>query len=245
MKLSQINTAPLYNTTIPSTGKKVKFRPLYSVEERALLAAQESEDVDVMLTTLSNTVSNCIEPRQENLTTFDIEYLFVQVRSKSVGETSNIEFTCNSTVGKDGIKQERCDHTQPIELDLKKVYVYKDASHTKNIKISEDITVQMKYPTIDELQEIKSAPTRDEVRMLAIRACMETVFVKDEVFHISEESEDEIEGFLRTLRGTQKDALFGFFSTMPETRIDVDAWECPSCGAKHEKTSLRGINSFF
>ena len=130
-----------------SSKKKIKFRPFFVKEERALLAAQESEDVNVMLNTLNQIVKNCVEPKTicDSLTIFDIEYLFIKIRSKSVDEFSNIIVACDS-----------CKKQSPYRISLEEVNVVTPPEHTTSIKISGDIVVMMKYPTIEELMEIEN-----------------------------------------------------------------------------------------
>lgn len=235
MGLGNANIAPLYDVVIPSTKKKVKFRPFLVKEERALLTAQESEDVRVMISTLSQVVANCVQPPQENLSTFDVEYLFVQIRSKSVGEISTLVFPCDNCDGPNSKMR--------IELDLRKVFVHVPEGHTTKIELSPKKIAQMKYPSIDDIERIKDTEDKELAKREAIKACIATVFIGEETYHISEEPEEELNKFLDTLQSNEYAKLEDFIRNMPETRADVE-WTCPDCGHKHKKV-LRGINSFF
>ena len=232
-KLSTFNPTPLYDAVIPSTNKKVKYRPFFVKEERALLAAQESEDVATMLNTISAVVRSCITSNTEiELTTFDVEYMFVQIRAKSVGEESTLIFACNN-----------CEEKTPITIDLRKVIVDMPASNQTMIKLSDTIAMQMRYPTIEELTEIDGEHDPLLAKQLAITSCVESIYKNDEVVHRGEVPVSEIITFIDELTGKQYKMLEAFFDNIPETKYKLD-WKCPKCGHEHNQV-LRGINSFF
>lgn len=236
MKLSEVNPTPLYPITIPSTKKKAKYRPFRVKEERALLAAQESEDLAVMLTTLKQVVENCIEPSSlvENMTSFDLEYLFTLIRSKSVGEFSELVFRCETC--------ETPDAKARVQLDLRKVEVFTPEQHSNKIKLSDTITVLMKYPTMDELIQIQNS-TGEDSKQKAIIAAMDSIYVEDDVYHVAEETESEINAFMDSLTSRQNKMLEDFFDTMPLVRIAVK-YTCPVCNKEHNK-HVKGLNNFF
>lgn len=233
MRLSEVNPTPMYPVVIPSTKKKAKFRPFRVKEERSLLAAQESEDLAVMLTTLKQVVENCIEPSTlvENMTSFDLEYLFTLIRSKSVGEFSELVFRCDTC--------EDPEAKARILLDLRKVEVHTPENFDNNIKISDNITVTMKFPTMDELIEIQESKNPDS----AIRSGMESIYVDDDVYHVKEEPKSEIDAFMDSLSSKQYKMLEEFFENMPAVRIPVK-YTCPVCKTDHNKY-VKGLNNFF
>lgn len=236
MRLSEVNPTPLYPITIPSTKKKAKYRPFRVKEERALLAAQESEDLAVMLTTLKQVVENCIEPSGvvENMTSFDLEYLFTFIRSKSVGEFSELVFRCDTC--------EDPDAKAKVQIDLRKVEVFTPEEHSNKIKLSDTITVLMKYPTMDELIEIQNS-TEEDAKQKAILSAMETIYVEDDVYHVAEETDSELKAFMDSLTSKQSKMLEEFFDTMPLVRIAVK-YTCPVCKVEHNK-HVKGLNNFF
>lgn len=236
MRLSEVNPTPLYPVVIPSTKKKAKYRPFRVKEERALLAAQESEDLAVMLTTLKQVVENCIEPSSlvENMTSFDLEYLFTFIRSKSVGEFSELVFRCDTC--------EDPDAKAKVQIDLRKVEVFTPEEHNNKIKLSDKITVLMKYPTMDELIEIQNS-TEQDAKQKAVLAAMQTIYVEDDVYHVAEETEYELTAFMDSLSSKQNKMLEDFFETMPLVRIAVK-YTCPMCKVEHNK-HVKGLNNFF
>ena len=236
MKLSQVNPTPKYPVTVPSNKKKASYRPFLVKEEKALLAAQESEDTGVMLTTLKQIVEQCVEPTSavENMTSFDLEYLFTLIRAKSVGEYSDLVFTCTS-----------CDDPKnktKVSVDLRTVEVVFPEGISNKIKISDNITVLMKYPTMDELIDIES--NKNTIgREKVVASAIESIFVDDDVYHAKEEPESELVGFINSLTSKQFGMLEQFLSEIPTAQIKI-SYKCPSCGSEHNKI-LKGLNNFF
>lgn len=234
MKLSEINTSPLYQVTIPSSKKKVKYRPFVVREERALLAAQESEDETVMLDTMNQVVTNCLTPTPTSLTTFDLEYLFTLIRAKSVGEYSELIFRCDACVDEKAKVK--------VSLDLRKVEVHTPENHTNKIKISDTVTVVMRYPSVEEITSIQKLEEA-EAKTRAILASMETIYAEDDTYHVNEEPESELMAFMESLTGKQYAMIETFFDTMPVVRIAVE-YRCPVCGTDHKK-QVKGLTNFF
>ena len=153
MNLLDINPSPLYDVVVPSTKKKIKFRPFVVKEERALLAAEASEDPVVMMNTLIQIVKNCTNPEQTNLTNFDFEYLFVQIRTKSVDEFSRLAFKCDDCK----------DVSVNVEMDLRQTYV-KFPPEGKDIKLSDELAVTMRWLSVDEIVDIETNNQPEDVK---------------------------------------------------------------------------------
>lgn len=236
MKLSEVNITPLYPIVIPSTKKKAKYRPLLVKEERALLAAQESEDLSVMLTTLKQVVKACVEPDSAvtNMTSFDLEYIFTLIRAKSVGEYSDLIFKC------DDCEDEKAK--TKVSIDLRTVDVKFPEGKNNKIKISDDIVIIMKYPTMEDLIDVESS-TKADPKVEAIKACIESIYVKDDVYHTKEESEEELEAFMDSLTSRQFGLLEDWFENLPSAQIAVK-YKCPVCDKQHDKV-VKGLNNFF
>lgn len=237
MSLPLSNT-PIYNLTIPSTEKNVRYRPFLVKEEKALLVAQQSEDAVVMLDTLKNIIKSCIkdEVDVDSLATFDLEYIFTQLRAKSVGEVVELIFSCDTcTDEKARVK---------IAFDLTKLKVEKDPSHNKNIPLFNDVGVIMKYPSIELINKLQAVTDSniDQIFEVVID-CIESIYTSDEVYHANEQTKAELMEFLENLTSEQFAKIQKFFETMPKIRQDVE-YTCPVCG-KHHSKYLEGINSFF
>lgn len=232
MSLSKINETPVYVTNLPSTGEKIKYRPFLVKEERALLTANESEDVNTMFASLEAVVRNCITPSSLRLTTFDIEYLFVQIRSKSVGETSDVIIPCD-----------KCSEDNEVSIDLKSCSVVTPPEHTLKLVLSDSIVLVMKHPSMDELLDIQNAKNDEEAITQTIRSCVDTVVHNDDIYVIKEESNAEVKGFIDNLNHNQYELLKGFVRSIPFTQIKHN-WVCKKCEHKNESV-LTGIFSFF
>lgn len=233
MRLSDVNVTPLYDTFIPSTKKRVKFRPFNIQEERALLTAHESEDTSVMINTLNQVVKNCVTPTPTTLASFDLEYLFVQIRAKSVGEISTLIFTCTA-----------CNEGKiPVEINLGDVHLIEDPAHANKMSVSDTIVVQLKYPSVESLIDIESIKDEEESKFRAVCASVETIFVGDEVIEAKDETPEAITKFINTLTSKQYKPLTTFFDTMPEVAATVK-FRCPKCKAENEKV-IKGLNNFF
>ena len=233
MQLTDINPTPLYPVTIPSTGKKIKFRPFVVKEERALLAAQNSEDNVVMLNTLIQVVMNCLTPQVTSLTNFDFEYLFTQIRAKSVGETSRLMFHC-----------QHCDEGKiAVEVDLSKVTVVAPEGYNKDVKLSPDLVIRMKHVSVEDLVDIESSYTGDDVEFESICKSIDTVFYKDNTIERIESTDQQIRDFVNGLSHDQYEKLKEFNRNQPTVQVSVK-YRCPACQHENERT-LKGLTSFF
>ena len=230
MKLSDVNPTPLYDFTIPSTNARVKFRPFFVKEERALLAAYESEDANVMLNTLLQIVTQCIKPEPQNLTTFDIEYAFLQIRSKSVGEYTTLNFSCA-----------HCDKVTPMNIDIRAATVV-GLEPDSTIKLSDSLSVKMRYPTMDEILKLQNNTT-DNLIVEVIAATIQTIFLDQEALDVADETDADLIAFTERLSSKQYAQLEEFMLSTPTVQLNV-AWTCPGCTQSNE-TLLKGLNSFF
>lgn len=236
MALPKMST-PLYVVNLPSTGEKITFRPFLVREEKSLLLAQQSDDMNVMIATLKEIITNCVkEPLNiQSLAIFDIEYLFTQIRAKSVGEFAEIIFTCAYCTDDKNKTQ--------MSIDITKIPVIKDPKHTNKIPLFNDVGVIMKYPNIDTLG--KSMGKADDINsiMELVIDCIDVIYTDNEIFHTKDQTRTEVEDFVMNLNKKQFDMLEEFFVTVPKYKQEIE-YDCPACGA-HNKTILEGTSSFF
>jgi hypothetical protein len=237
MALPKMN-APLYNVTVPSSKKEVKFRPFLVKEEKSLLLAQQSEDPKVMLNTLKSIIENCIvdDIDVNNLATFDYEYLFTQIRAKSVGEIVELLFLCD-TCDDDKAKAQ-------VNLDISKFAIEFPEGHDNNIKLFDDVGIIMKNPTIDTLDKLEKVKEGDVNSIFDVVAdCMESVYTTEEVFNTKDQTKQEVIDFLENLTQEQFKKIENFFLTMPKLHQTVE-YDCPVCN-KHHVKKMEGLASFF
>lgn len=228
--LTQLNPTPIYECTLPSTGKKVKFRPFLVKEERALLVAQESEDVSTLLNTLSNVIKSCII-KPPTLTVFDMEYMFLQIRAKSVGEYSQLLMTCDS-----------CSAETIINIDIRSAVVH-NADIDKRIQLSPTLSIQMKFPSLEEMAEINATNDPNRIMELAVIASMAEIYTDKEAIAVDGEDPAKMVQFIDTLTGAQFRKMEDFVKNTPTVTLSAN-WSCPKCNHVNEYT-LKGLTDFF
>ena len=232
------NSTPIYNLTIPSSGKTVKFRPFLVKEEKSLLLAQQSEDATVMVNTLQNVLKDCITDKIDisTLAIFDLEYIFTQIRAKSVGEEVELVFRCG-----------HCDDEKAkvkLSFDLTKIEVTKHPEHTNKIPLFDSVGIVLKYPNVDIIKKLESfgKGTYDDIFSVIIE-CIDYIFDDQEIYHANETPREELETFLNELNTSQFAKIQQFFETMPKIKQDID-FICPVCNTANH-TTLSGLSAFF
>ena len=240
MALPMMNT-PTYNMVIPSTDVIVKFRPFLVKEEKALLIAQQSEDVKVMVDTLKEVIKSCVIDKIDvkKLATFDLEYMFTQIRAKSVGESIDLIFPCDVDHGADNEKAR-----VKISIDLTSLVVEKNPEHNARIDLFGDVGVMMKYPTVDIMKKMEKLESDNLDNIFdVIAGSIDYIYQGEEIFYAKEQSHDELIQFLNNLTSDQFLKVQKFFETMPRIKKEVE-YTCPVCGKHHHKV-LEGLQSFF
>ena len=238
MPLPTIAT-PTYELVLPSTNKKIKYRPFLVKEEKLLVLAMETEDTKQITTAIKTVIKSCIQTRGvkvENLPTFDIEYLFLNIRGKSVGE----EVEVNIVAPDDGITR------VPMTINLDEIKVVKDPDHSNQIRINDELMMEMKYPSLDQF--IKSNFDFNEKADLdqsfeLIATCIDKIYSEDEVWSTDDVSKKEVIGFLEQMNSSQFKDIEKFFSTMPKLSHNLQVTN-PKTGVE-SVVVLEGLSSFF
>jgi hypothetical protein len=240
MSLPMMST-PTYTMAIPSTGASVKYRPFLVKEEKALLIAQQSEDPTVMIDTLKNVIRNCLQDKVDvdKLATFDLEFMFMQIRGKSVGESIELVFPCDTDHGD---QNEKARAT--VSIDISEIQVQKNPNHTNKIDLYGEVGVVLKYPTVDILKKLETLEENELDKIFDIMAySIDYIYDKDQIYHAKEQKHEELIAFINNLNSEQFLKLQMFFETMPRLKKEIE-YDCPLCG-KHHKKVLEGIQSFF
>ena len=236
MPLPKVNL-PTYELTIPSTGKKIKFRPFVVKEEKILLLALESEDQDQITNAIIQIINNCVETKIkiEDLSTFDVEYIFLNIRGKSVSEILEFSITCPD----DGETQVE------VEINIDDIKVEKDPSHTDTIDLENGYIVKMKYPTMKYIMSRKKTENKSDVDTTFEYAvdCFDKMYNDEEVWESSNCTKKEIVEFLESLTSDQYKKVQDFFNTMPKLKHTVDILN-PNTG-KESKVAIEGLANFF
>lgn len=234
-----MSAQPTFNMVIPSTGKTVRFRPFVVKEEKALLIAQQSEDPAVMVDTLKSVFTSVIQDKidVDKLAIFDIEYMFLQIRGKSVGETIDLLFSCDEDHGEQNEKAR-----SKVVINVSDLQVSKPKEHTNKIDLFGKVGIIMKYPSLDLSDTLKDASDIEDVFNL-VASCIDIIYDGDEVHYAHETKKEELLQFLNNLTSEQFAKIQQFFETMPKISTTVE-YKCPICGKHHEKV-LEGLQNFF
>jgi hypothetical protein len=227
MALPKLNETPKYSLTVPSTGKELRYRPYLVKEEKILLMASSSEDPKQIMNAVHDTIAACVENIDiRSLTTFDLEYIFIQLRSKSTGETSEILIKCP-----------KCESQQKVTIPLNEIAVTETKANPV-IKISDNVTVVMKYPSY---QDIPS--DTDDVGFTLIAASIKEVIHGDEKVDIDDEPIEAVIAFLESMTNDQFQLIAKFFEDAPSVKYDLEL-VCQSCGELSD-IEIKGMQSFF
>lgn len=229
MSLPKLNT-PVYEAVLPSTEKVIKFRPFLVKEEKVLLTAMEDGSQTALMNAIKTILKNCIqgEINVDRLPLFDIEYLFLKLRSKSIGEVSEIGLKCTT---------EGCDCVTQLSVNLDEIEVTKPEGHNRKIMISDEIGVMMSYPVM------KTEGIVEEDGMAIVKDCIEMIFTNDETHERDSFSSKELDEFIDSMDSKQFAMIKEFFDTMPKLQHTIN-YKCVKCGEDKEIT-LQGLDSFF
>lgn len=245
MALPKLNQTLNFKMKIPSTGKTVKYRPYLVKEEKVLLQAYESGDTLTALESMVDTIAACVDPKEKldvaALTTFDVEYMFLQVRSKSVGETSTIILRCD-----------KCEHENPVKFTIDGIEV--DMKDQDNIiELNDDISVEMKYPSYQTLMKddmIANAENAGEdgdvdaqTAFAMLAGSIAAVLTEDERIDLEDQSKEEVEEFLNSMTTAQLQSVAEFLENIPSLEHDVK-YKCTEC-SEQNTVKLKGLADFF
>jgi len=238
MPLPKIST-PSYDLVLPSTKKTIQYRPFLVREEKLLVLALESEDTKQISTAIKTVLRNCIETKGvkvETLPTFDIEYLFLNIRGKSVGE----EVEVNIIAPDDG------ETEITITIPLDEIQVTENPEHDKRIKLSDDLMMEMKYPSLDQFItsnfDFKGGADMEQSFEL-IGSCIDKIYTEDEVWSTADVTKQEVIEFLEGMNSLQFKQIEKFFDTMPKLSYEVKVTNPKT--KKKSTVVLEGLSSFF
>jgi hypothetical protein len=235
--------APVYTITIPSTKEKVKYRPFTVKEENALLQARESDDNDTQVNTMIEVLRTCTFGKVDvdKLATFDIEYLFINIRAKSVGETVDISMKCRHVIDDTTDPVKRCGGIIPFSINLTEIKVNIVKKHTKSVMISDKVGITFKYPSINAL--ITSAKS-DTDALQAMVSLVESIFEGDNIMEASSYSNEDLTSFIESIPSKKfKLIQEQFVDTMP-VLSKTYKYKCLKCETEGEHT-FEGMQDFF
>ena len=243
MALPKLNV-PVYETILPSTEKVIKYRPFLVKEEKILLTAMEDGEEKIIANAIKQILRNCIQEELniDDLPTFDIEYLFLRLRAKSVGERIKVGLKPYPCVRNDG---GLCEFSTEVEINLEEVKVKKNENHSPKIMIDDNVGIKLKYPDISLISPDgnKEKLSEMDIGMNVIKNCIEMIFTNETVYEKGSFSEEELNDFIDSLNSEQFQKINEFFNTIPKLSHTVK-YNCKTCGEEKE-TTIEGLNSFF
>lgn len=235
MALPKLNDKPKYELIIPSSKQNVKFRPYLVKEEKVLMMALESQDKAASLNAVVDTISSCVQDEFDSskLTLFDIEYMFIMIRSKSVGEVSQL-----------GIKCKQCEKTNEVAVRLDDIEVKQDRIVEKDIELEENITLSMKYPNFNDVLKFEDNNlTETEKTFMLIGKCMESIETEEENIMLKDVSDTEVNDFIESLNTEQFTKVKEYVENMPRVEKEIK-FVCGGCETENTMV-LSGIDDFF
>lgn len=236
MALPKINELPSYELVIPSSQQKIEYRPFLVKEQKILMMALETQDEKAILKSIVDTIESCVttELDVQALTTFDIEYLFTQIRAKSVGEQAKVNLKCGE-----------CEKDTEVEIPLDEVKINL-TNIDKKIKLNDQYTVLMKYPNFKAIllaPEDKKGDSLTEAILDLVIMCMDKLQTEDEQIEFQNENNQSINDFLESLNTKQFEKLVHFANNLPKLTHKVN-YTCEHC-KKENQITLSGIQDFF
>lgn len=232
MGLPVIET-PVYDVIVPSTQKKIKFRPFLVKEQKILLIALDSDDRQEINRAIKEVVDSCTFNKLdvETLASFDSDYIFMKIRAKSVGEEIQLSVKCSE-----------CADPNDYSMKIDDLQIIRNEKHSKKIQLTDTIGVTMRYPTMDELSDLRVNYNIETISNI-IASCIETIYDEEEVYKASDSSVQERVEWIEGLNQEQYDKLEQFFNTAPYLNTTIE-FDCKKC-SHHNNISVEGIADFF
>jgi len=233
MALPKLNSNPKYEMVIPSKQQTVRFRPYLVKEEKVLLMAFESQDTVQAMKAIIDTIEVCVDDKinKQELTTFDVEYMFTKLRSKSVGERSNLNVSCSE-----------CKTANEVSINIDDIEIEMD-NPVQTIELQEDISIEMGYPSASVLMNMKEGMSQTEQLIELIVYSIKSIMTEEEQMNASDVSKKELYEFVDSMTGDQFKKVSEFVSTIPTLTKEIE-FDCNECGTENKHT-LSGFTDFF
>ena len=237
MMLPKLNDTPKYNTIIPSTGKSVRFRPYLVKEEKVLSLAVESRDSKSVLDAVADTVVACIQDDvpKNTLTSFDIEYLFLQIRAKSVGEKIDLNIKCS-----------KCGVDNDVILDINEITIDTPKKSKSEIKLNDSISIKLRWPSYFEMtdnKEMIASKSSVDFKFNYALSCIDVIKTEDEAISTKDVPYDEMVEFLESFNAVQYQKIEDFINTMPKMEHEIK-FTCVSCSTDNSLTLNEAMDFF-
>jgi len=241
--LPKIDT-PIYEVKLISNNKVVQFRPFLVKEQKLFLMNTENDDVEATIKVIRQVLKNCVltDIDIDALPVFDLEYLFMHLRARSVSEVVNLKYRCNNIIKDEKDEDKDCGSVNDISFSVLEVQPTINEAHTKKFQLTDKVGIIMKYPTFEMMQKSLGKEDNDIIMDLIYNS-IEQVYDEDTVYHMKDSSKEEIVEFIDNLQQKDLENIRNFFDTMPKIQKKID-YKCKKCGYQ-ENITLEGMQSFF
>jgi hypothetical protein len=235
---------PIYDVQLPLTKKKIRYRPFLVKEEKLLMMAMEADDMKGITTAIKQIANNCIldEVDIDDLPVTDIEFLFLQLRARSVSEVVELSYKCNNTLKDDEGNEKACNHIVKFDFNIFDIKPAFDEKHTNKIELSPELGVVMRYPTFESIEMIEDVNDVSKVFSI-LSTCVDYIYDKDNIYYAKDVTAEELNDFIDGMTRDQFEKVKDFFDTMPKLKKNVD-FKCGKCGYS-ENIEIEGIQNFF
>ena len=240
MALPKIDV-PIYETKLISTGKTVKFRPFLVKEQKLFLMASESGEIKESVDIIKQILNNCLLSKVDidELPTFDLEHLFIQLRARSVGEVVNLRYNCNNTVD-----DKPCNSVVKFDLNILELQPKMSEEHSNKIVITDKLGLVMKYPTFQMVNDVnvKNLNDLDGIMELIVK-CIDYIYDDNQIYYSKDATREELMDFIDSMQQDDLEKIQKFFNTMPKFEKKLE-FKCAKCKYE-EDIVLEGIQNFF
>lgn len=235
---------PIYEIKLLSTDKLVQFRPFLVKEQKLFLMNTENDDVESTIKVIRQVLKNCVlsDIDIDALPIFDLEYLFIHLRARSVSEVVNLKYKCNNTIKDDKDEDKQCDSLEKFEIKLLDIKPTKGEGHNNNIKLSEKLGIVMKYPTFEMIAKL-DGKSEDEILMELLTNCVDYVYDADNIYRAKDTPREEIVEFIDSMQQKDLEKIQNFFETAPKIKHTIE-FKCKKCKYE-ENITVEGLQSFF
>lgn len=235
---------PLYELTLPLTKKTIKYRPFLVKEEKILLMAVEGQDEKSTLLAIKQIVNNCVLDTLDvdNLPMTDLEFIFLNLRARSVGEVVELQYKCNNKTGELGLETP-CGNVMKFNVNLLEIKPEFPEGHTNNIKLSDNVGIVLKYPSFKNYEKVDTKNSEIEIIIDILLDCIDYIYDQDTLYYAKDSTRVELQEYIEGLTQDQFKKIQEFFSSIPKIKTKID-FKCDKCGYT-ETFEVEGLQSFF
>jgi hypothetical protein len=241
--LPKIDT-PIYEVKLISSGKLVQFRPFLVKEQKLFLMNTENDDIESTIKVIRQVLKNCVlsDINIDDLPVFDLEYLFMHLRARSVSELVDLKYRCNNTVKNDKDEETDCGHINSVSFNVLEIKPTLTEGHTTKFQLNDKVGIIMKYPTFEVMQKA-IGKEENQVILDLIYSSIDQVYDENTIYHMKDNSKEEVIEFIDNMQQKDLENIRKFFDTMPKLKKEIE-YNCKKCGYK-ENITLEGVQSFF